>query len=79
MPQFIPIQQFDNYIDANIIMTRLQSENINCWLKDEQTFTLAPFMSHIGGGITLMVPEPQAKRAAELLEEFRSDQGTPNN
>jgi hypothetical protein len=34
---FIIAQVYSNYIDANIIMGRLQEEGINCWLKDENT------------------------------------------
>jgi DNA-directed RNA polymerase subunit RPC12/RpoP len=69
---FIIAQVFTNYIDANIIMGRLQEEGINCWLKDENTVTIDPILTNAVGGIKLMVPESQAERTFELLRQFRS-------
>jgi len=37
---FIILETFDNYIDANLMMGRLEEAGLNCWLKDEQTVTL---------------------------------------
>jgi hypothetical protein len=65
--QFVVLQSYTNYIDANIIMGRLQEEGINCWLKDENTFTIAPVLSSAFGGIKLMVAETQVQRALEIL------------
>jgi DNA-directed RNA polymerase subunit RPC12/RpoP len=71
---FIIAQVYSNYIDANIIMGRLEEEGINCWLKDENTVTIDPILTNAVGGIKLMVAEPQAERAFELLREFRKQQ-----
>jgi len=71
---FIIAQVYNNYIDANIIMGRLQEEGINCWLKDENTVTIDPILTNAVGGIKLMVAESQAERAFELLREFRREQ-----
>src|SRR2546423_7796103 len=71
---FAILQIFDNYIDAHIVMGRLQEEGINCWLKDENTVTIDPILTNAVGGIKLMVPEVQAERAFELLKQFRSEQ-----
>ncbi|HEV8507290.1 MAG TPA: DUF2007 domain-containing protein [Chitinophagaceae bacterium] len=70
---FIIAQVFTDYIDANIIMGRLQEEGINCWLKDENTVTIDPVLTNAVGGIKLMVPESQAERTFELLRQFRSE------
>ena len=32
---FVAVQYFTNYIDANILLGRMQEEGISCWLKDE--------------------------------------------
>ena len=40
---FVPVISFNDYIDANILLGRLQSEGINCWLKDENSATITPF------------------------------------
>jgi predicted RNA-binding Zn-ribbon protein involved in translation (DUF1610 family) len=71
---FIIAQVYSNYIDANIIMGRLEEEGINCWLKDENTVTIDPILTNAVGGIKLMVAEPQAERAFALLREFRKQQ-----
>ena len=71
--KFIVAQVYNNYIDANIILGRLQEEEINCWLKDENTVTITPMLTNAIGGIKLMVPEPQAERAFELLRKYRSE------
>jgi len=68
--RYIAIQSYDNYIDANIILARLQQEEIICWLQDENTATTMPFLSNSIGGIKLMVAEPQVPRALELLTMF---------
>ena len=72
--RFIIAQVYNNYIDANIIMGRLQQEGINCWLKDENTVTLNPALTNAVGGIKLMVTDSQAERAFELLKQFRTEQ-----
>ena len=53
---FIIAQVYSNYIDANIIMGRLEEEGINCWLKDENTVTIDPILTNAVGGIKLMKP-----------------------
>jgi hypothetical protein len=69
--QYIPLQSYNDYIEANIIKSRLEQEGIVCWLKDENTATTIPFLSSSIGGIKLMVAEPQMDRALELLSIFK--------
>lgn len=64
---FTSIFSFDNYINANLRMMQLQEEGINCWLKDEYTVTIDPFLTNAIGGIKLMVHETQKERATDLL------------
>ena len=64
---FILIRSFDNYIPAHIALGRLKEEYINCYLQDEYSVTIDPFLSHAIGGIKLMVAETQAERALEIL------------
>jgi hypothetical protein len=74
--KFKVVRSFDDYISAHIIMGRLKEEYINCHLQDEHTVTTSPFLSNITGGIKLMVPESQAERAIELLQEFEKERGS---
>lgn len=68
--KFIAVRSYDDYISAHIIMGRLKEELVDCFLQDEHSVTINPFLSNIIGGIKLMVPEPQAERALELLHQF---------
>lgn len=66
---FILVWSFDNYIPAHIALGRLKEEYINCYLQDEYSVTIDPFLSNAIGGIKLMVAETQAERALEILNE----------
>jgi hypothetical protein len=45
----------------------LKEEYINCYLQDEYSVTIDPFLSNAIGGIKLMVAESQLERAKEIL------------
>jgi hypothetical protein len=66
--RFLLLARFDSYIDAHIALGRLQENNINCYLQDEYTVTIDPFLSNAIGGIKLMVVDSQFERAVEILE-----------
>jgi hypothetical protein len=65
---FVAIRSYDNYIPAHIAMGRLKEEFINCYLLNENSVTIDPFLSNSIGGIKLMVAETQAERALEILD-----------
>jgi hypothetical protein len=66
--KFVLLCSFDNYIPAHIALGRLKEEFINCYLQDEYSVTIDPFLSNAIGGIKLMVVETQLERAREILE-----------
>jgi DNA-directed RNA polymerase subunit RPC12/RpoP len=70
---FVLLQSFTNYIDAHILLGRLEEEGIHCWLKDENTVTLNPIWTNAVGGIKLMVAKEQLERAAGLLQNFTEE------
>ena len=72
---FIPLRSYDNYVDAHIIMGRLNEEGINCWLKDENVATITPFLSNAMGGIKLMVAESQVERAIDIIHAIEPPAG----
>lgn len=74
--KFIHVDTFLNYIDANIVLGRLETEGINGWLRDENTVTIDPILTNAIGGIKLMVPEAQAERALSLIQEYKLEQKT---
>ena len=51
----VTVKTFDSYFSANIILTKLHSEGVECYLKDEYTVTLDPILSNAIGGIKLVV------------------------
>ena len=67
--KYVLLVSFDNYVPAHIAMGRLREEYINCYLQDEYSVTIDPFLSNAIGGIKLMVAESQAERAREILKE----------
>lgn len=69
--RFLTLCSFDNYIDANLLLGRLQEEGINCWLQDEHTVTIDPILTNAIGGIKLMVYFSQVERARELLHNWQ--------
>ena len=65
--KFVLLSSYDNYIPAHIALGKLREEYINCYLQDEYSVTIDPFLSNAIGGIKLMVAEPQIERAKEIL------------
>lgn len=63
---------YNNYIEAHLAMGNLQSQNISCWLKDENTVTIDPILTNAVGGIKLMVAAPQILRALAILDHTRT-------
>jgi len=67
---FIILQSFNNYIDAHLLMTRLESEDIECWLQDENTVTINPIWTNAVGGIKLLVKKEDLSRARQIFLEI---------
>ncbi len=69
----VVLKTFDNYFSANIILTRLQHEGVNCFLRDEHTITIDPILTNALGGIKLAVDEEDAEKATALLKEYHEE------
>lgn len=69
----IVVRSFDNYIDANIILSKLEQEGVQCFLQDEFTVTIDPILTNAIGGIKLVVPQQQAEEAKSLLVQFDAE------
>ena len=67
---FTQIRSYDNYIPANMILSRLEQEGIRAYLQDEHTVTIDPIISNAIGGIKLMVLTDQLERAIQLMKSF---------
>jgi hypothetical protein len=62
---FILLKTFSNYIEANIALSMLEREGINCHIEDENIVTII----NLASGIRLMVFQSQAERALEILKD----------
>ena len=70
---FVILQSFNDYMDAHLLMGRLESEGIECWLQDEHTVTINPVWTNAVGGIKLMVKEEDLPRAMEIFRETKNN------
>ena len=69
----VTIRTFDNYFSANILLTRLRHEGIECYLKDEYTVTIDPLLTNAVGGIKLVINKEDSGDVFELLRQFDED------
>lgn len=69
----IVIRTFNNYFSANILLTRLRSAGMECYLKDEYTVTMDPLLTNAVGGIKLVAKNEHAREIFTLLQQFDED------
>lgn len=67
--QIITFQTFDNPIQAHIIRSRLESNNIPCFLADEHIIGLNPLYNPAIGGVKLKIFEKDYEKCIALLSE----------
>ena len=70
---FVILQSFNNYLDAHLLMAKLESEDIQCWLQDENTVTLYPILTNAVGGIKLFVNKSDLSRARQIFWEVENN------
>jgi DNA-directed RNA polymerase subunit M/transcription elongation factor TFIIS len=72
--EFIPIRSYDNYIKANLVISKLFQENINCYLKDDNITTIFPVISNAVGGVKICVSENDLTKAQDLLLQIEEEE-----
>ena len=60
-------------MDAHLLMAKLESEDIECWLQDENTVTVNPIWTNAVGGIKLLVTKQDFGRAYEIFKEIENN------
>ncbi|HYE54401.1 MAG TPA: hypothetical protein VD996_06140 [Chitinophagaceae bacterium] len=70
---YVAVRSFDNYIYANILLSRLKDAGFDCYLKDENTVTIDPLLSPAIGGMKLMVLEKDLIHVRVLLDEIEAE------
>lgn len=69
--KLITIQTFDNPIDMHLLKSKLESEEIHCFIFDEHTVAINPLISQGVGGIKLKIDEKDKEKAFIILEEIQ--------
>ena len=69
----VTVKTFDSYFLANIILGRLQSEGVECYLKDEVTVTIDPILTNAIGGIKLVVKKENAAWVRTILRGYEKE------
>ncbi|MGL5786392.1 MAG: DUF2007 domain-containing protein [Bacteroidales bacterium] len=72
MEKLIEITAFNNVNDAYILRTLLESENISCYLQDENSATIMNGYANIGG-VKVMISSNDYERAATLMKDHGYD------
>ncbi|WP_207214141.1 putative signal transducing protein [Brumimicrobium glaciale] len=62
----------DNNIDIHMMKGKLESEEITCYVFDENIVTLNPLFNIAVGGIKLRVHELDAEKAKDIIKEINS-------
>ena len=65
--------------EADLIRSVLEGSGIEVFIPDESIGTLRPHLLLGTGGVHVQVRASDAQRARELLEEFDSDGGHPDD
>jgi len=69
----IVLRTFDTTFSASILLTRLQAEGIQGYLRDDYNIGASPLLSNASGGVKLEIDARDAERAIVLMEEFQED------
>ncbi|MCC7302049.1 MAG: DUF2007 domain-containing protein [Bacteroidia bacterium] len=67
--RWITVASFNAPHDAYIMKAYLESEGIECFLKDELTVQVNIFYSNAIGGVKLQVREEDVEKAKDVLRE----------
>lgn len=68
--EFVTIATFTLPSELAVIKGKLESEGIDCFVKDELTVQVHNFLSNAVGGIKLQVRNTDASKATELLKDM---------
>lgn len=67
--KLVTVRTFDNPIDAHLLKTKLESENIMCYLFDENIVRLNPLYNITVGGIKLKINESDLEKASQIIQQ----------
>lgn len=67
--ELVTIMTFDNSIEAHMMKSKLESENIRCFLFDENIVGLNPLYNVTVGGIKLKINKYDVDNATVIIQE----------
>jgi len=67
--QLIILRTFMYPTEAYLLMSKLESEDIMCFLDGENTITVHPFLSNAIGGVKLKIKKSDEQRANEIIKD----------
>jgi predicted nucleic-acid-binding Zn-ribbon protein len=70
--KLVTIAQFDNNMDAHLLKSRIEDEEILCFLNDEYMMGVTPMLNFSLGGVRVKVREEDEARAREIMEEIEN-------
>jgi hypothetical protein len=68
--KYVTIKVFDSAIEAHILKSKLESEDIECHIFDENIVSLNPLFNYAVGGIKLKVNELDFEKAITIVKEI---------
>ena len=77
--ELITIKTFDNSFEANLLKSKLESENIACYLFDENVVTLYPLYNISVDGIKLKINTFDKEKVTTIISEIESKNFTNDN
>src|SRR6185312_3479850 len=71
--ELVTVRTFNNYISANLLLSKLRNGGVECYLKDENTVTMDPLLTYAVGGIKLVVKKEDTEEVLKILRQFDDD------
>jgi hypothetical protein len=81
LEQLITLKAFLTPSEASMMQSFLEAEDIDCFLKDEHSVVMMPYMANAIGGVKLQVRERDVVRTVEILKQagFIKEPGPKQN
>lgn len=68
--ELITLKTFNSIVEAHVLKSKLESEDIHCFLKDETMMGVNPLFNISLGGVKLMINKEDTDRALEILNSI---------
>ena len=72
-PELVTVATFTYPYEANLLKGRLETEDIVCFLENENIVTANPFYSNAVGGVQIRVKKEDEQKALKIIAETGKD------